>query len=94
MKRLLLLSLLLVSPLTWAANVKVVIDIAAMHCPLCITMVNKALRSTDGVISAKSSLKTRQADVVVAEGYDTDKLLQAIATTGYEGVINHTEPQA
>lgn len=94
MKPVLLLSLLLLSPLTWAANMQVVIDIQQMHCPLCVTMVNKVLRTTDGVIKAKSSLKTRQAKVIVPEGYDTTKLLKAIDKTGYKGVINHVEPQA
>ena len=89
-----LLSLLLLSPFTWAANEQVTIDIQKMHCPLCVTMVNKVLRSTDGVIKAKSSLKTRQAKVIVPEGYDTDKLLKAIEQTGYEGVINQVKPQA
>ncbi|KFZ37490.1 heavy metal transporter [Shewanella mangrovi] len=92
MKRLLILAMLLVSPLTWAANVKVVIDVEAMTCPLCVTVVNQVLRKTDGVIKAKSSLKTRQANVIVPEGFDTELLIKAIDKTGYKGVINSVEP--
>ena len=44
-----------------AANQKVVLDIQNMTCSLCVISVNQALRETDGVIKAKSSLKTRQA---------------------------------
>ncbi|QSX34370.1 heavy-metal-associated domain-containing protein [Shewanella avicenniae] len=92
MRYFLLVTLLLLSPLTWAANKQVTIDIKAMHCSLCVTMVNKVLRSTEGVIKAKSSLKTRQAQVIVPEEFDNELLLEAVAKTGYEGVINHVEP--
>ncbi|MCL1074673.1 heavy-metal-associated domain-containing protein [Shewanella dokdonensis] len=91
MKRLMLMLLLLCSPAVWAANETVIIDVEAMTCPLCVTVVNKVLRQTDGVIKAKSSLKTRQAVVIVPAGFDTDKLLQAIAKTGYTGVIHQPE---
>ncbi|MDF0535519.1 heavy metal-associated domain-containing protein [Shewanella sp. A32] len=91
MKRLMLMFLLLASPAVWAANETVVIDVEAMTCPLCVTVVNKVLRQTDGVIKAKSSLKTHQAVVIVPEGFDTNKLLQAIDKTGYKGVINKVE---
>ena len=40
-----------------AANQKVVLDIQNMTCSLCVISVNQALRETDGVIKAKSSLK-------------------------------------
>lgn len=36
---------------------KVVLDIQNMTCSLCVISVNQALRETDGVIKAKSSLK-------------------------------------
>ncbi|GGY95703.1 MULTISPECIES: heavy-metal-associated domain-containing protein [Shewanella] len=91
MKRLMLIILLLGSPAVWAADETVIIDVEAMTCPLCVTVVNKVLRQTDGVIKAKSSLKTRQAVVVVPEGFDTNKLLQAIDKTGYKGVIHQVE---
>ncbi|MFQ6372593.1 heavy-metal-associated domain-containing protein [Shewanella sp. YIC-542] len=90
MKRFMLLWLL-ASPLASAADKTVFIEVEAMTCPLCVTVVNKVLRQTDGVIKAKSSLKTHQAVVIVPEDFDTDKLLQAIDKTGYKGVIHHVD---
>ncbi len=96
MKKTLLLILLSVtasitSGTSWAANEKVVIDVKAMTCPLCVTVVNQVLRETDGVIKAKGSLKTHQAYAIVPQGFDTDKLLSAIDKTGYTGKINHID---
>ncbi len=88
MKRLLLAALILFSPLTYAENVKVVIDVKGMTCPLCVTSVNQVLRKTDGVIKAKASLKTKQAEVIVPEGYNVDQLLKSIDKTGYSGTVN------
>lgn len=88
MKKRLCLALLLCTPLTWAANKQVTIDIEQMTCSLCVISVNQALRSTDGVIKAKSSLKTRQAVAIVPENFDNQKLLTAVAKTGYTGKIS------
>lgn len=90
-KFLLLTGLLLTSAVGQANEVKVVIDVEAMTCPLCVTVVNQVLRETDGVIKAKSSLKTRQANVIVDQGVDTDSLIKAIDKTGYTGKINRVE---
>ncbi len=92
MKKLLILTaLLLISTVSKANEMKVVIDVDAMTCPLCVTVVNQVLRETEGVIKAKSSLKTRQAYAIVPQGFDTDNLLKAIDKTGYTGEINHIE---
>ncbi len=93
MKRLLMLALLLFSPLIYAENVKVIIDVKGMTCPLCVTSINQALRKTEGVIKAKASLKTRQAEVIVPEGYDVDQLLKSIDKTGYSGAVNQIVKQ-
>ena len=93
MKRLLMLALLLFSPLIYAENVKVIIDVKGMTCPLCVTSINQALRKTEGVIKAKASLKTRQAEVIVPEGYDVDQLLKSIEKTGYSGAVNQIVKQ-
>lgn len=89
MKKLLCLGLLLCAPLSWAANKQVTIDIEQMTCSLCVISVNQALRSTEGVIKAKSSLKTRQAVAVVPENFDDQTLLSAVAKTGYTGKISN-----
>ena len=70
-----------------AADVKVIIDVEGMSCSLCVTAINQELRKTEGVIKAKASLKTRQAEVVVSEDFPTQLLLDAVARTGYSGKI-------
>ncbi|MEO3988843.1 heavy-metal-associated domain-containing protein [Pseudocitrobacter cyperus] len=89
MKKLLCAALLLASPLGWAGNKLVTIDVGEMNCSLCVISINQALRSTDGVIKAKASLKTRQALVTVPDGFDDRQLLAAIAKTGFKGEINN-----
>ncbi len=84
----LMMALVLIEPRTWAENKKVTIDIKAMTCSLCVISVNKALRSTDGVIKAKASLKTHQAEVIVPQNFDNQALLAAISRTGYSGEIH------
>ncbi|EMF0718112.1 heavy-metal-associated domain-containing protein [Citrobacter freundii] len=76
-----------------AANQKVVLDIQNMTCSLCVISVNQALRETEGVIKAKSSLKTRQAEVIVPENFSTETLVKAVAKTGYTATLNHIEQQ-
>ncbi|MBC1184264.1 heavy-metal-associated domain-containing protein [Kluyvera sichuanensis] len=88
MKKAVCLALMLVTPLSWAADKLVTIDIGEMNCPLCVISINQALRTTDGVIKAKASLKTRQAEVVVPENFDNQQLLAAIAKTGFKGEIH------
>ena len=93
MKKIMLLGWLLLPLWVQAANQKVVLDIQNMTCSLCVISVNQALRETDGVIKAKSSLKTRQAEVIVPHGFSTDTLLNAVAKTGYTATLNRIEQQ-
>lgn len=82
------IALILFSTHVWAENKKVTIDIKDMNCSLCVISINKSLRSTEGVIKAKASLKTHQAEVIVPENFDNEKLLTAVSRTGYTGEIN------
>lgn len=91
MKRLLISACLLLPLFAQAANQKVVLDVQGMTCSLCVISVNQALRETEGVVKAKASLKTRQTDVIVAEGFPVETLLQAVAKTGYTVTLNHIE---
>ncbi|WP_039030878.1 heavy-metal-associated domain-containing protein [Leclercia adecarboxylata] len=91
MKRLLISACLLLPLFAHAANQKVVLDVQGMTCPLCVISVNQALRETEGVVKAKASLKTRQTEVIVAEGFPTETLLKAVAKTGYSATLNHIE---
>lgn len=83
------IAMILFSNHAWAENKKVTIDIKDMNCSLCVISINKSLRSTEGVIKAKASLKTHQAEVIVPESFDNKALLVAISHTGYTGEINN-----
>jgi mercuric ion binding protein len=72
---------------TLAANERVVIEVAGMHCPLCTTAVKKALKKVEGVQSVKVTLETKKAVVEANEGVADRVYLEAVKTTGYEGVI-------
>ena len=56
-------------------------------CPLCTTIVRKALLQTPGVISAKVSQQSKTATVAAKDDANETAMLEAIAKTGYEGVI-------
>lgn len=91
MKYLLFVALTLLSSSLWAADVKVTLNVKGMTCPLCVTSINQALRKTEGVIKAKASLKTEQAEVIVPEDFNMNLLLKAVEKTGYTGSIAEIE---
>lgn len=78
---------MLLLPLMLFAKEEVVIKVSEMHCPLCTTAVKKALKSVEGVESSKVTLETKLAVVIVKDGVEDKTLLEAVKTTGYEGVI-------
>ena len=66
----------------------IVIKIEKMHCPLCTTMIKKAIKKVDGVQKVKVRLNTKKAHVLFDESKtSTDKILEAIKTTSYIGVL-------
>lgn len=91
MKYILLVSLLFCSSTVWANNMQVTVDVEGMTCPLCVTVINQALRKTEGVIKAKASLKTEQAIVIVPEGFNMKNLITSVDATGYKGTIGKIE---
>lgn len=64
-----------------------VIQVEGMHCPLCTAMVRKALLKVEGVTAVKASLRDKMARVQASEEVTKESLLEAIASTGYEGVF-------
>lgn len=72
----------------------VTIHIEGMTCSLCVTAINKALRSLPEVEKAKASLKNNEAVVIVPEGYPLETLLAEIEKTGYQGTIRSVAPVA
>ena len=79
--------LILLLPLMLFAKEEVVLKVAEMHCPLCTTAVKKALKSVEGVESSKVTLETKLAVVIAKDGVEDKTFLEAVKTTGYEGVI-------
>lgn len=79
--------LFLLLPLMLFAKEEVIIKVTEMHCPLCTTAVKKALKNVDGVESAKVTLETKLAVVIAKDGIDDKVYLDAVKTTGYEGVM-------
>ena len=75
-----------------AADQTVTIKVEGMTCAVCVTAINKALRSLPDVRKAKASLPKNQAIVIVPEGYKLDTLLAAIEETGYHGTISSVQP--
>jgi len=79
--------LILLLPLMLFAKEEVVINVAEMHCPLCTTAVKKALKSVEGVEKTKVTLETKLAVVIAKDGIEDKTFLEAVKTTGYEGII-------
>ena len=79
--------LLFFLPLMLLAKEEVIIEVAAMHCPLCTTAVKKALSKVDGVEKVKVLLESRKATVWAKEGIEEKHYVDAVKTTGYTGVI-------
>lgn len=75
-----------------AADQSVTIQVEGMTCAVCVTAINKALRSLPEVRKAKASLPKNQAVVIVPEGYKLETLLAAIEETGYHGTISSVQP--
>lgn len=69
------------------ADKEVKIYVQKIHCPLCTAIVRKALLQTPGVISAKVSQQSKTATVAAKDDANETVMLEAIAKTGYEGVI-------
>ncbi len=78
--------MLLIATVLYAQE-EVVILVAGMHCPLCTTAVKKALKNVQGVESLKVTLQSKKAVIIAKEGIEDKVYLDAVKTTGYEGVI-------
>ncbi len=59
-------------------------DVKGMHCASCVYVVEKALKSVDGVNSAVVNLATNKATVDCADNVKENLLHEAVHKTGYE----------
>lgn len=69
------------------AEKTVVLHIPEMYCQLCVYLVNKELRSVEGVISTKASMKERTATVVAKANVDNQALIQAVEKLKYSAKV-------
>ena len=83
MKRLLLLAI----PLWLFGESVSLYDVPQMHCPLCTSAVKKSLKKLEGVEKVEVRLNTKQAQVWHTDGVTDVMLREAIAATGYTGVL-------
>jgi len=74
------------------AKEEVVVSVPGMHCPLCTTAVKKALKNVEGVESLKVTLQSKKAVIVAKDGISDERFLEAVKTTGYEGIIVLRKP--
>ncbi|MCZ6782677.1 MAG: heavy metal translocating P-type ATPase [Proteobacteria bacterium] len=59
--------------------------VKGMHCASCVARVEDALRQQAGVIDAAANLAREEARVVVeGDGFDADRLREALSRSGYE----------
>lgn len=63
------------------------LSIDGMTCPLCVAAVNKALRTTEGVVSAKTHLGQEQAEVEIQDTLSEQVLIEAVAQAGYQATV-------
>lgn len=64
-----------------------VIEVAAMHCPLCTTSVKKAIKTIDGIKEVSVKLDTKLVSVIYEDSVEVQKILDVIKTTSYEGRV-------
>ena len=69
----------------WAETVSL-FSVPGMHCPLCTTAVKKSLQKVEGVSKVQVRLNTKEAKVWHRDEVTEKSLLEAIRSTGYEGV--------
>lgn len=70
-------------------TVKKTFSIKGMHCASCVLVLEKSLKSLDGILSANVNLATEKATVEYDDEKVTDEALKsAVSNVGYEALIN------
>jgi copper chaperone CopZ len=65
----------------------ITLEIEGMHCASCSLLVDDCMEDVDGVVSSRTSLKTKQCVAVVDESVPVEALLAAVAEAGYTAKI-------
>lgn len=84
MKRVLFSALL---PLLLWGETLSVYSVPKMHCPLCTSAVKKSLQTLEGVHHVEVRLNTKEAKVWHDKKLSKNALKEAIASTGYKGIL-------
>ncbi len=64
------------------------LKIEGMHCGMCVSRIEKALKELDGVSEATVSLEENRADVrYKSGGIKTEELITAVEESGYSASI-------
>lgn len=66
-------------------------NVKGMTCASCVAHVEKALRETPGVTSARVNLATERVEVGLAPGASPEKIAQSVVDAGYEPVVETIE---
>ena len=66
---------------------EVMLSVPEMNCQLCIYLVNRELRSIEGVISTKANMKERNVKVVAKPEVSNEQLIQAIEKLHYTAKV-------
>lgn len=69
------------------AEKQIVLKVKEMNCQLCAYLVNKELRSIDGVISTKASIKDGTVTVVEDPKVTNEQLINAIHKLNYTAEV-------
>ena len=67
-------------------------DVPGMHCPLCTVAVKRSLKSLSDVHRVDVRLNTKRARVWHADSLGDARLKEAIAATGYQGILLTRDP--
>jgi copper chaperone CopZ len=67
--------------------------VVGIDCSLCAPPVVKALRGVEGVQSASVDAKAKTATVAVPEGFDREKLREAVSNAGFQAVFSGEKPR-
>lgn len=71
---------------------KVVIAVDGMHCGMCETHVNDAVRRVNGVVRVKSSAARNVTEVVAEDGTDEKEIVKAVSDNGYRVMAYKSGP--
>jgi mercuric ion binding protein len=70
-----------------AQELKTLLHVEGMTCPLCTTAIKKSIKKIEGVKSVQVLLNTKKATVIADEHVTEEKLLEAIKKVGYSAII-------